>query len=55
MLFPVDPLTNPGAIQGGSAFTAAKERDIFRCYNLASETALGHDCFSEAKKCQKTS
>jgi hypothetical protein len=42
VFFPMFLLTDLGAVHGGSAFIAAKDRDIFRCCSLAVQAGLGH-------------
>jgi hypothetical protein len=42
VLFPMFLLTDPGAVHGGSACTAAKDWDIFRWCSLAVQADPGH-------------
>jgi hypothetical protein len=47
MLFPIDPLTSLGTVQGGLAQSAVLEHDIWRCNGATDDAALGHDfCLS---------
>jgi hypothetical protein len=43
-LRPICPLTSLGTVQGGIAYSAVLEQEIRRCYGLADDAVLGHDC-----------
>jgi hypothetical protein len=41
---PIFPLTGPGTVQSRMACITEVDQDIRRCYSVAYDTALGHDC-----------
>jgi hypothetical protein len=44
LLLPIFPLTSPGTIHSGLARSTVLEHDIRRCYSVAYDAALRHDC-----------
>jgi hypothetical protein len=44
VLPPIFPLTSLGTIQGGLAYSAVLELEIWRCSDLADDAAPEHDC-----------
>ena len=45
LLLPIYPLTGPGTIQGGLAYSAVLELDIRQCLGATDDAALGHACW----------
>ena len=44
LLPPIFPLTSLGTIQGGLAYSAVLELEIWRCYGSTDDAAPEHDC-----------